>query len=180
MPVGRYAQESLTKLGLWATVEPKLAMTDNVRAALEFVARGEAALGIVYATDAAAEPRVKVVATLPDDSHKPIVYPLAIVAASNNPDAARFVAFLRSERRRRAVRGPGIRNHQIDRRPVMARSRLRLPPRQRQLLARQRLERVVGIGGRRGEVGFARGLMVHREITLRHFRRSRHPAARSR
>ena len=96
VPVGRYAQELLTKLGLWATVEPKLAMTDNVRAALEFVARGEAALGIVYLTDAAAEPRVKVVANLPDDLHKPIVYPLAIVAASNNPDAARFVAFLRS------------------------------------------------------------------------------------
>jgi len=96
VPAGRYALESLTRLGLWTTVEPKLAMTDNVRAALEFVARGEAALGIVYLTDAAAEPRVKVVANLPDDSHKPIVYPLAIVAASNNPDAARFVAFLHS------------------------------------------------------------------------------------
>ncbi len=65
VPAGRYARESLTKLGLWATVEPKLAMTDNVRAALEFVARGEAALGIVYATDAASEPRVKIVARLP-------------------------------------------------------------------------------------------------------------------
>ena len=75
VPVGRYAQESLTKLGLWATVEPKLAMTDNVRAALEFVARGEAPLGIVYATDAASEPRVKIVARLPDSSHAPIVYP---------------------------------------------------------------------------------------------------------
>ena len=97
VPVGRYAKESLDKLGLWTTVEPKLAMTDNVRAALEFVARGEAALGIVYATDAVSEPRVKVVARLPDASHKSIVYPLAIAAASKNPAAAaRFVAFLRS------------------------------------------------------------------------------------
>jgi molybdate transport system substrate-binding protein len=95
VPAGRYAKESLTKLGLWAVVEPKLAMTDNVRAALEFVARGEAALGIVYATDANAEPRVKVVAQLPDDSHAPIVYPLAITATSKNPDAEKFVAFLR-------------------------------------------------------------------------------------
>ena len=96
VPAGRYAKESLDKLGLWATVEPKLAMTDNVRAALEFVARGEAALGIVYATDAVSEPRVKVVARFPDASHKPIVYPLAIVATSKSPAAARFVAFLRS------------------------------------------------------------------------------------
>jgi molybdate transport system substrate-binding protein len=97
VPVGRYAKESLDKLGLWATVEPRLAMTDNVRAALEFVARGEAALGIVYATDAAAEPRVKVVAKFPDGSHAPIVYPLAIASASKNPAAARFIAFLRSD-----------------------------------------------------------------------------------
>ena len=97
VPVGRYAKESLTKLGLWRTVEPKLAMTDNVRAALEFVARGEAALGIVYLTDANAEPRVKIVASLPDSSHAPIVYPLAIAAASHSADAARFVAFLRSD-----------------------------------------------------------------------------------
>lgn len=96
VPVGRYAKEALDKLGLWATVEPKLAMTDNVRAALEFVARSEAALGIVYATDAAAEPRVKTVARFPDGSHKPIVYPLALAASSKAPAAARFVAYLRS------------------------------------------------------------------------------------
>ncbi len=96
VPAGRYAKESLTKLGLWDAAASKLAMTDNVRAALEFVSRGEAALGLVYATDAAAEPRVKVVARLPDSSHKPIVYPLAVVAGSKNPATARFVAFLRS------------------------------------------------------------------------------------
>ena len=97
VPVGRYARESLTKLGLWATVEPRLAMTDNVRAALEFVAHGEATLGVVYKTDAASEARVKIVAQLPDDSHAPIVYPLAITAASKNPAAEKFVAFLRGE-----------------------------------------------------------------------------------
>jgi molybdate transport system substrate-binding protein len=96
VPAGVYAKESLTKLGLWDTVEPKLAMSDNVRAALEFVARGDAPLGIVYKTDAAADARVKVVAELPDSSHKPIVYPLAIAATSKNPAAEKFVAFLRS------------------------------------------------------------------------------------
>lgn len=95
VPAGKYARESLTRLGLWATVEPRLAMTDNVRAALEFVARGEAALGVVYKTDAKSEARVKVVAALPDDSHAAIVYPLAITAASKNPAAEKFVAFLR-------------------------------------------------------------------------------------
>ena len=97
VPVGRYAKASLTKLGLWDAVEPRLAMTPDVRTALAFVARGEAPLGIVYATDAAAEPGVKVVATVPEDSHPPILYPLAIVAASHNPAADAFLAYLKSE-----------------------------------------------------------------------------------
>jgi molybdate transport system substrate-binding protein len=96
VPIGRYAKASLTKLGLWDIVEPHLAMTDNVRAALAFVARGEARLGIVYATDAAAEPGVKIVATIPDDSHPPITYPFAITAASRNDAAAPFLDFLKS------------------------------------------------------------------------------------
>jgi len=95
VPVGRYAKASLTKLGLWSVVEPRLAMTDNVRAALAFVARGEAALGIVYATDAAAEPAVKVVAAFPDDSHPPIRYPFALTAAAS-PAAEAFFAYLKS------------------------------------------------------------------------------------
>jgi molybdate transport system substrate-binding protein len=96
VPIGRYAKASLTKLGLWDIVEPHLAMTDNVRAALAFVARGEARLGIVYATDAAAEPGVKIVATIPDDSHPPITYPFAITAASHDDAAASFLDFLKS------------------------------------------------------------------------------------
>lgn len=108
VPAGRYAKESLTKLGLWDVVEPKLAMTDNVRAALEFVAHGEAALGIVYATDAVSEPRVKVVAKFPDESHAPIVYPLAVVASSKNPQAQTFVTFLHSPAAETLFEGQGF------------------------------------------------------------------------
>jgi molybdate transport system substrate-binding protein len=96
VPVGKYAKEALTNLKLWDIVSPHLAMTDNVRAALAFVARNEAPLGIVYATDAAAEPAVKVVATFPASSHKPIVYPAALIATSANPSAAKLFDFLRS------------------------------------------------------------------------------------
>lgn len=96
VPVGKYAKASLTKLGLWSVVEPRLAMTSDVRTALAFVARGEAALGIVYATDAAAEPAVKIVATFPDDSHPPILYPFALTATSRNAAAETFFAYLKS------------------------------------------------------------------------------------
>ena len=97
VPVGKYAKAALEKLGLWAAVEPRLALSENVRAAMAFVARDEAPLGIVYATDAMAEPNVKVVATFPEDSHPPIVYPLALTARSTNPAARKFLDFLRSD-----------------------------------------------------------------------------------
>ncbi|MGO8800662.1 MAG: molybdate ABC transporter substrate-binding protein [Roseiarcus sp.] len=96
VPVGRYAKAALQKLGLWSVVEPRLAMTDNVRAALAFVARGEAPLGIVYATDAAADASVKVVATFPDDSHPPILYPFALTVSSHNGAADKFLTWLKS------------------------------------------------------------------------------------
>jgi molybdate transport system substrate-binding protein len=96
VPVGRYAKAALQNLGLWTVVEPHLAMTDNVRAALAFVARGEAPLGIVYATDAAAEATVKVVATFPESSHAPILYPFALTASSHNVAAEKFLAYLKS------------------------------------------------------------------------------------
>jgi molybdate transport system substrate-binding protein len=85
----------LQKLGLWDAVEPKLAMVGNVRAALVLVARGEAPLGIVYATDAKVEPAVKVIAAFPEDSHEPIVYPAAATRTAK-PAAALYLAFLRS------------------------------------------------------------------------------------
>jgi molybdate transport system substrate-binding protein len=96
VPVGRYAHAALDSLGLWASVEPHLAMTDNVRAALAFVAQGEAPLGIVYATDAASEPKVKVIATFPETSHAPILYPVAVIAGSKTAATAKFVDFIRS------------------------------------------------------------------------------------
>jgi len=96
-PGGIYAKQALEKLGVWAAVEPKLAQADNIRNALNLVSRGEAKFGIVYVTDAKAEPKVKVVGIFPEASHSPIVYPVAIVGASKNPDAARFLAFLSSQ-----------------------------------------------------------------------------------
>jgi molybdate transport system substrate-binding protein len=95
VPVGIYAKNALQKLGLWDAVEPKLAMVGNVRAALVLVARGEAPLGIVYATDAKVEPAVKIIAAFPDDSHEPVVYPVA-ATPSAKPVAALYLSFLRS------------------------------------------------------------------------------------
>ena len=94
VPVGIYAKAALEKLGLWIAVEPKLAMVGNVRAALVLVARGEAPLGIVYATDAKVEPAVKVIGIFPEDTHEPIVYPAA--ATRTAKAAAPYLAFLRS------------------------------------------------------------------------------------
>jgi molybdate transport system substrate-binding protein len=96
-PAGIYAKEALESLGVFAGVEPKLAQADNVRAALNLVSRGEAKFGIVYATDARADPKVKLVGTFPASSHSPIVYPVALIAASANPDAEFFLAYLTSQ-----------------------------------------------------------------------------------
>lgn len=94
VPAGKYAKAALEKLGMWAGVEPHLAMAENVRAAMTLVARGEAPLGIVYATDAKSENKVQVVGVFPEDSHPPIIYPAAVVAASTNPDAPELFTFL--------------------------------------------------------------------------------------
>lgn len=82
IPAGQYGKAALESLGLWSAVEPKVAQADNVRAALALVATGQAPLGIVYATDALSEPRVSVVATIPEDSHAPILYPAALTATA--------------------------------------------------------------------------------------------------
>ncbi|MEA2862748.1 MAG: molybdate transport system substrate-binding protein [Bradyrhizobium sp.] len=95
VPVGKYAKASLEKLGAWTAAEPKFAMTENVRAALALVARGEAALGIVYSTDAKVEPGVKIVGTFPADSHPAIIYPVATTTTAKG-EAADYLAFLRS------------------------------------------------------------------------------------
>jgi molybdate transport system substrate-binding protein len=97
VPAGKYAAAALQKLGVWASVEPKLAPAENVRAALALVAQGEAPLGIVYETDAAAEPKVKVVGVFPEDTHPPIIYPIAVTVAAKNADAAlAFIGYLKS------------------------------------------------------------------------------------
>jgi molybdate transport system substrate-binding protein len=95
VPVGKYAKAALKKLGAWRAAAPKFAMAESVRAALALVARSEAALGIVYATDAKVEPGVKVVGTFPADSHPPIVYPVAATSSAKS-GAADYLAFLRS------------------------------------------------------------------------------------
>lgn len=95
VPAGKYGRAALESLGQWDTVSSHLAESESVRAALMLVARGETPLGIVYASDAKAEPRVRVVATFPDTSHPPIVYPVA--ALRDAPASAReFVRWLSS------------------------------------------------------------------------------------
>ncbi|MGX5733525.1 molybdate ABC transporter substrate-binding protein [Bosea thiooxidans] len=96
VPAGKYGKAALEKLGSWDKLKDKIAQAESVRAALLLVSRGEAPLGIVYATDAAADPQVKVVATFPEDSHPPIVYPVAMIKDSANPDAQAFLTYLRS------------------------------------------------------------------------------------
>lgn len=96
VPAGRYAKAALRSLGLWSELEPHLAQAENVRVALAYVARGETPLGIVYGSDALIEPKVKVIATFPADSHPPVIYPAAIVKSSANADAKRFLEFLDS------------------------------------------------------------------------------------
>lgn len=96
VPSGRYAKAALEALGAWPAIAGRLAQTENVRAALALVARGEARLGIVYATDARAEPKVRVVDTFPESSHPAIVYPAAVTAAARSGRAQGFVDFLRS------------------------------------------------------------------------------------
>jgi len=96
VPAGKYARASLESLGAWDGVKSKLAESESVRAALMLTARGETPLGIVYLSDAKAEPAVRVVAIFPDDSHPPIVYPVAPLRDSRHPQAAAFVRWLSS------------------------------------------------------------------------------------
>jgi molybdate transport system substrate-binding protein len=94
VPVGRYAHEALANLGVWDEVAARLVRADSVRSALAFVDRGEAALGIVYATDALVDKNVRVVAMFPADSHMPIIYPVALTSGAR-ADTAKFLAYIR-------------------------------------------------------------------------------------
>jgi molybdate transport system substrate-binding protein len=96
VPAGKYGKESLTRLGVWPSVEGKVARAENVRAALALVDRGEAPLGVVYTTDALADRGVRIVGTFPPRSHTLISYPVATLTASTNPDAEGFRRYLLS------------------------------------------------------------------------------------
>jgi molybdate transport system substrate-binding protein len=108
VPAGRYAKAALESLGVWRSVQGRLAPAENVRAALALVARGEAPLGVVYATDAAAETKVRVVGEFPQGSHPPIVYPAALTTRGGGPQAAAFLAFLGSPAARRIFEKHGF------------------------------------------------------------------------
>jgi molybdate transport system substrate-binding protein len=114
VPAGKYGRAALEKLGAWVGVKDKIAQTENVRAALLLVARGEAPLGLVYQTDAASDPNVKIVGTFPENTHPPIIYPIALTKESSSPDAVALLNFIRSpaarpafERQGFTVLGPG-------------------------------------------------------------------------
>jgi molybdate transport system substrate-binding protein len=96
VPAGIYGKQALVKLGVWKDVEPKVARAKDVRAALALVERGEAPLGVVYATDAAITKKVKVVGVFPENSHPPIVYPVALVKGKGTPTAKSYLEFLKS------------------------------------------------------------------------------------
>jgi molybdate transport system substrate-binding protein len=96
VPAGKYGKAALESLGVWSKVEKQVVRSENVRAALALVARGEAAYGIVYRTDALAEKGVRVVDTFPETSHPPIVYPAALIATGASPSAKMLLDYLRS------------------------------------------------------------------------------------
>lgn len=95
VPAGLYAKAALEKLGSWKAAEPKLAQSENVRATLAFVARGETPIGIVYETDAKVEPKVKIVGVFPEKSHEPVTYPVAATAVAKGA-TTKYVNFLRT------------------------------------------------------------------------------------
>jgi molybdate transport system substrate-binding protein len=108
VPAGKYGKAALEKLGAWDGVKDKIAQADNVRAALLLVSRGEAPLGIVYSTDAAADPNVRIVGTFPADSHRPIIYPAAVTKDARSADAKPFLDYLKSAKARPAFEKQGF------------------------------------------------------------------------
>jgi molybdate transport system substrate-binding protein len=98
VPAGKYGKAALLTLGLWAMAASRIAQAENVRAALLMVSRGEAPAGIVYQTDAAADPSVAIIGVFPEGTHPPIIYPVALTAGAAHPDAAAFLAYMRSDK----------------------------------------------------------------------------------
>ena len=108
VPAGKYGKASLEAMGVWPSVEGKVAQAENVRAALALVSTGEAPLGIVYKTDAAADPKVKVVASFPEDTHPPIVYPVAQTADSKDAETPAFLKCLQSAKAKELFEAQGF------------------------------------------------------------------------
>jgi molybdate transport system substrate-binding protein len=108
VPAGKYGKAALEKLGAWDGVKDKIAQAESVRAALVLVSRGEAPLGIVYQTDAASDPSVKIVGVFPENSHPPIIYPIALTKDSANADARAFLDYVRSPAARPAFERQGF------------------------------------------------------------------------
>ena len=108
VPAGLYARAALEFYDVWDALADRVVQADNVRVALAYVAGGEAPLGIVYATDAAAEPAVRIVDTFPADSHEPIRYPVALIAGAENPTATDFLEYLKSPDARPAFAKQGF------------------------------------------------------------------------
>jgi molybdate transport system substrate-binding protein len=96
VPAGKYGKAALQALGVWDQVKDKIAQAENVRAALLLVSRGEAPLGIVYTSDAHADPKVKVIGTFPENTHPPIIYPAAVLAGAKSPAAQAFLNYLKT------------------------------------------------------------------------------------
>lgn len=108
VPVGRYAQSALTWLGAWDAVAPGLVRADSVRVALSYVERGEVAAGIVYSTDAAITPKVRIAGTFPPQSHAPISYPIGVVTGTDEARAREFVSWVRGPEARTILRRYGF------------------------------------------------------------------------
>jgi molybdate transport system substrate-binding protein len=108
VPAGKYGKAALEKLGVWDSVKDKIAQAESVRAALLFVSHGKAVLGIVYQTDAAADLGVKIVGLFPENTHPPIIYPVALTKRSTNADAQAFLNYLRSAAHRRTFERQGF------------------------------------------------------------------------
>lgn len=108
VPAGKYGKASLEALGVWASVEGKVAQAENVRAALALVSTGEAPFGIVYKTDAAADKKVKVIGAFPEDSHPPIVYPVAQTADSKDAETPAFLKCLQSAKAKELFEAQGF------------------------------------------------------------------------
>ncbi len=108
VPAGKYGKASLEKLGVWGSVQGKVAQAENVRAALALVSTGEAPLGIVYKTDTAADPKVKIIGTFPEDSHPAIIYPVAQLKESKDADAPKFLDCMRGAKAKSLFENQGF------------------------------------------------------------------------